>query len=77
MTKLPPLDDLKDNPLVRLVVSFFIDVNKLFLLLGDKEDTILLITWFSLIGHFVNAVEVWATAFHNDCLHENDVPRVP
>ena len=54
--------------------SFFTDVNKLFLLIGDKEDTILLITWFFLVGVFGNILEVWATAFPNDCLHENSVP---
>ena len=54
--------------------SFFTDVNKLFLLIGDKEDTILLITWFFLVGVFGNILEVRATAFPNDCLHENSVP---
>ena len=53
---------------------FFIDVNKLFLLLGDKEDTIVLITWFFLVGLFGNVLEVPATAFPNGCLHEDVVP---
>ena len=65
---------MEGQPFDEVGSFFFIDVNKLFLLLGDKEDTILLITWFFLVGLFGNVLEVQATAFPKDCLHENGVP---
>ena len=65
---------MEGQPFDEVGSFFFIDVNKLFLLLGDKEDTILLITWFFLVGLFGNVLKVQATAFPKDCLHENGVP---
>ena len=48
---------MEGQPFDEVDSFFFIDVNRLFLLLVDKEDTVLLITWCFLVELFGNVLE--------------------